>query len=188
MDQQNFSHPITSHPQAPKASKLPWVILAVIVVALAVFAIVFRDKLMSGDDKMQGEAKASGYQAVFLTNGQVYFGKLSEGRKGQYMLRDIFYLQVQNPSIQGSQEQSQQQEPKLSLIKLGEELHGPVDEMVLNKDHVLFYEDMKTDAKVVQKMLEYKANPTAANQQGAQQQGTQQAPAATPVPSATPAN
>ncbi len=51
------------------------------------------------------------------------------------------------------------------MVKLGNELHGPEDEMFITKEHVLFYEDMKADGKVMQAIKEYKANPNAANQQ-----------------------
>lgn len=167
-------------------SKLPWVVLAVVVIVLVVFGVLFRDKWMGKGGAM---TKSGDYQAVFLTNGQVYFGKMSEGGKGYLKLNDIFYLQVNQPQIQGSQETQQQAQaqPQLQLVKLGNELHGPEDEMYINRDQVLFYEDMKADAKVVEAIKEYKANPNAGQQQ---QQGQQQAPAATPTPvapTATPA-
>lgn len=88
------------------------------------------------------------YQAVFLTNGQVYFGHLENANSGSPVLRDIYYLQSapQNPQQSGDQ----QQQPQLSLVKLGQELHGPEDRMVLKGDQILFWEDLKNDSKVVQ--------------------------------------
>ena len=100
------------------------------------------------------------YQAVFLTNGQVYFGKLSEVQKSYLKLNSIYYLQV-TPVLQtgtadevsGNPPQQQQQ---LSLVKLGNELHGPVDEMFINRDHILFIEDLESDSQVVQAIEKYK--------------------------------
>lgn len=88
------------------------------------------------------------YQAVFLTNGQVYFGHLKNAETKNPVLTNIYYLQStpQNPQ-QGS---NQQQQPQLSLVKLGKELHGPEDKMVLKGDQILFWEDLKNDSKVVQ--------------------------------------
>lgn len=173
-------------PRHSGGSKLPWIILAVIIVVLVVLGFVFKDNLMGGDKKA-GD-KVSGYQAVFLTNGQVYFGKLSGAHKDYVTLNDIYYLQVvnQNP-IQGTQESSADtqtpgQQPQLSLVKLGNELHGPLDEMKINREQILFFEDMKSDSKVMQAVKEYQANPAAANG-GANQQGippTQQ-PVTTPT-------
>jgi hypothetical protein len=166
---------------------MPWIVLAIVVVVLIVLAVLFRDKW---SNTAGGSMKTTDFQAVFLTNGQVYFGKISDARDSYVTLKDIFYLQVQNPPIQGSQQQQTQAQPQLSLVKLGNELHGPVDEMHINRDQILFYEDMKADGKVAQAIKEYKANPNAGNQSqatppatGAQQQApagnvpTQQAPA-----------
>lgn len=44
----------------------------------------------------------------------------------------------------------------MQLIKLGDEIHGPEDEMILSKDQVLFYENLKTDGKVAQSIEKYK--------------------------------
>jgi len=169
----------------PGPSKMPWVILVVVVVVLIVVGVLFRDKLFgSSVSNVAGTStteKSSGYQAVFLTNGQVYFGKLS-GAEGQYAtLKDIYYLQVTSPpGLQGSQNQAnaqqQQQQQQLSLVKLGQELHGPVDSMQINRDQILFYEDMREDGKVMQAIREYQKNPPAANTNT--QAPAQQAPAA----------
>lgn len=171
-------------------SKMPWIVLAVVVIIVVVLAVLFRDRWAGkSDDKMTG--KSSDYQAVFLTNGQVYFGRISNTHEEYVTLKDIFYLQVQNPPIQGSQQQqqAQQAQPQLSLVKLGNELHGPVDEMHINRTQILFYEDMKADGKVAQAIKEYKANPNGTgNNNGAQGQATppanqqQQAPAPAAAP------
>ena len=38
---------------------------------------------------------------------------------------------------------------QISLIKLGNELHGPTDEMRITRSHILFIEDLKNDSAVV---------------------------------------
>jgi hypothetical protein len=67
-------------------------------------------------------------------------------------LRDIYYFQQLRP-LQGEGKEN----PDLSLMKLGNELHGPTDMMQINRDHVLFVEDMKDDARVVQAIKSYKS-------------------------------
>lgn len=193
-----------NRPAAPRAesemmhrqsgSRLPWVVLALVVIVLVVVAVLFRDKLFAGKSGDAMMAKAGEYQAVFLTNGQVYFGKLAEDGGRYIKLTDIYYLQVNQPQIQGSQQTTQQaqQQPQLQLVKLGNELHGPVDEMHINRDQVLFFEDMKADGKVAQAIKEYKANPAGANKPATQAQPEQQAapapaPAAAPTPAPAPA-
>ena len=110
---------------------------------------------------------AKGYQAVFLTNGQVYFGKVSI--IGQWIkLTDIYYLQVTQPLQQAlTSEQAKNATPtaagaaagavqsNIQLIKLGSELHGPTDVMYIEKDKVLFWENMKNDSKVVDAINKY---------------------------------
>jgi len=38
---------------------------------------------------------------------------------------------------------------KLELVKLGNELHGPEDQMSVNRDQILFIEKLKADSQVV---------------------------------------
>ncbi|MDE2312235.1 MAG: hypothetical protein KGJ93_04100 [Patescibacteria group bacterium] len=145
---------------APKSSKTAWIILAIVVVLLVVGAVVFRDKLFRGSQNGGTAAPvASGYQAVFLTNGQVYFGKLSNPDSDYVTLTDIYYLQVgpqqgNTPTQPG--QTAQQQSPQISLVKLGNELHGPVDIMHINRSQVLFYEDLKEDGQVVKAIIQDK--------------------------------
>lgn len=91
------------------------------------------------------------YQAVFLANGQVYFGKLQPIGKGSMKLTKIFYLQSQDSNGGGENpQQTTTADKNVQLIKLGSEVHGPEDEMVINKDQILFYENLKSDSKVAQ--------------------------------------
>lgn len=150
--------------------------LFTIIIILAALGLIgwflSTNGLLPGRNKATGE---SGWQAVFLTNGQVYFGKLS-GKGGKYAtLHDIYYLQLAQ-APQPSTQKNEQQQPQVSLVKLGNELHGPVDEMKINRDHILFIEDMKNESKVVQAISNYK-------QSGGQ---TSPSPATTsPLPQAT---
>ena len=155
-------------PRPSGASAMPWVILAVVLLVFVVAGVLFRDRLFPSDSTSTTteDQASSGYQAVFLTNGQVYFGKLSGMTASYATLKDIYYLQVTTPPATGdasqlNQQQAQQQQ-QLSLVKLGEELHGPVDEMKINRDQVLFYEDIKEDGRVMTAIREYQKNPPAA--------------------------
>jgi hypothetical protein len=102
-----------------------------------------------------GGVKGKQYQAVFLTNGQVYFGKVSHVDSSYVKLTDIYYLQVQQ-QVQPKDNSSSQQ-PQVSLAKLGGELHGPEDVMYISRQQVLFWENLKNDGKVVKAIASYKA-------------------------------
>src|SRR5665213_206510 len=73
-------------------SKRPWIVLMVVVIVLLIVGVLFRDKLFGSSKSMTAApaAGASGYQAVFLTNGQVYFGKISEMSSSYVTLQDIY--------------------------------------------------------------------------------------------------
>ncbi len=89
--------------------------------------------------------KQDGYSAVFLTNGQVYFGEIISQKNHTIVLTHIYYLQTNT-----ADPKAEVTEANMSLVKLGNELHGPTDEMQINRDHVLFIETLRTDSKVVQ--------------------------------------
>jgi hypothetical protein len=89
--------------------------------------------------------KADKWQAVFLSNGQVYFGHLSYERR-MYILRDIYYLQAP----QDLQSLPTTPTASLNLVKLGEELHGPEDAMYIDRDKVMFWENLKDSSRVVE--------------------------------------
>jgi hypothetical protein len=100
------------------------------------------------------------YQAVFVnvngTNGgQVYFGHVQSLTPQFIRLTDVFYIQNQS-----SADQSSQSSGSYNLVKLGCELHGPEDEMLINRSEVFFWENLKGSSQVAQKAAEFhKQNP-----------------------------
>ena len=110
------------------------------------------------------DAKASEYSAVFISNNQVYFGKISDLNAEFATLKEVYYLKVQNslvPPQEGdvkveNKDQSQQKN-ELTLIKMGNELHGPTDEIKINNKNILYVEALKIDSKVVKAINDYKA-------------------------------
>ena len=97
------------------------------------------------------------WQAIFLTNGQVYFGQVDGQNSSELLAKDIYYLQVTRPLQQTEEgEAAANPQGELSLVKLGNELHGPTDKMYINRDHVLFVEDLKEDSNVVTAIKNYK--------------------------------
>lgn len=93
------------------------------------------------------------YSAVFLDNGQVYFGKIIKYNKNFLELVDIYYLQMKE-QLQ-NQDKAAAQAPNLTLIKLGQELHGPTDKMVIPINSIAFTESLKADSKVIQAINNY---------------------------------
>ena len=87
----------------------------------------------------------------------MYFGKISAS--GRFIkLTDVYYLQATDLLQQaGSKISSSDPNQKLQLIKLGSELHGPTDAMYIEKDKILFWENMKDNGKVVEAIKKYKS-------------------------------
>lgn len=128
---------------------MPGIIVS-LVVALAVMSW-----FMLAPNRSSSIAPAidtSKYQAVFFTNGQVYFGKLASVNSEYLQLTDVYYLQNQQSTDEvedpNNPQASDADQSSATLIKLGKEIHGPEDEMIISKEQVLFYENLKTDGSV----------------------------------------
>ncbi|MDP3697184.1 MAG: hypothetical protein Q8R55_04110 [Candidatus Taylorbacteria bacterium] len=90
----------------------------------------------------------STFQAVFLTNGQAYFGKLESLGKDYVKLSNIYYLQV--PGLQSNDGAEAEKTKKAELIKLGGEVHSPKNYMYIPKKQILFWEDLEPTSKIPQ--------------------------------------
>lgn len=124
------------------------------------------------------------YQAVFLNNGQVYFGKIADISGKTVDLRGIYYLQTSNASGSTTDTNSA---PNVSLVKLGCELHAPTDRMIINTSQVLFWENITDNGKVAAAIKEYQTkNNGKLNCESASQNSTQQAPSTSSNTGATP--
>ncbi len=153
-------HDSTGHnpKRRSKRPKLP--VVAVIVGLLVAAALIAFSILLVQRTSASAQIDGSKYQAVFFTNGQVYFGKLESLSGGYFKLNDIFYLQSSDSnSDNGSNPQkTDKNASNVQLIKLGSEIHGPTDEMVINRDQVLFFENLKPDSKVTDSIGKYNNN------------------------------
>lgn len=161
--------PVAATPRAASPHRIPEdkksfkrFILPIITVLL-VIALVAGGWFAWSKTQNTGTAIDTGkYQAVFFTNGQVYFGKLETFNSEYMKLKDIYYLQTQQASGE-DQDSSNPQETSndqgnVQLIKLGDEVHGPEDEMVISKSQMLFFENLKSDGKVAKSIDNFK-NP-----------------------------
>ncbi len=85
------------------------------------------------------------YQAVFLANGQTYFGRYLD-RLGPYVkVENAFYIQQAPTAEEG-------QTPESRIIRRGSELHQPLPFVLVPKSAILFVEDLRQDSQVAQFM------------------------------------
>jgi hypothetical protein len=88
-----------------------------------------------------GIAFETPYQAVLLSNGSVYFGKLQGLGTAFPVLTDVFYVQnVPNPETKQN---------STVLVKRGKELHSP-SRMLLNASQIVLVEPVGTNSRVAQ--------------------------------------
>jgi hypothetical protein len=126
-----------------------FLLVAVAVMVLAVLALLIFPNTKSEKSYVDG----SKLQAVFLTNDQVYFGKITDLNSKFLVLNNIYYLRTQDTGAKTNN-------GNVSLVKLGCELHKPYDRMVINRSQVQFWENLQSDGQVAQAVASYvKTNP-----------------------------
>lgn len=133
-----------NHPLWMRAALMVLLFAGTILVVGLVVLLYF------GGNKEENFVDKKKVQAVFLTNGQVYFGKIKNINHSYIDMQKIYYLNV-NQQVQPNQENSSDSSnsnQSVSLVKLGCELHGPTDQMIINRDQVTFWENLKTDGQV----------------------------------------
>jgi hypothetical protein len=155
----NIAGPINNALKSGRKKGLDWMKggFAVMLISLTIIVLGTVYLLHIANPNSGKYVKNNKFQAVFLQNGQlVYFGHIKGISQKYIYLEDIFYLNNDGASAPTSTNASK----SVSLVKLGCELHGPYDEMVLNADQVSFWENMKDDSKVVKAIAQYaKDNP-----------------------------
>lgn len=127
-------------------------ILAIVILAVVVALVIV------GISKWRAEKSqalnGSSYYAVFLNNDQVYFGHLSNVNDSYLSLTGVYYFKLaksaQSTSTGTANDLTDNNSNSLTLVKLGSELHGPKDQMQINKENVLFFEELNDNSKVVQ--------------------------------------
>jgi hypothetical protein len=114
----------------------PIVTIVALAAAVAAFAIAVVGATADGDDEASLAADLvehvdeGAYQAVVLTGGTTYYGKLAQ--RGETLeLDDVYYLA-------GATEEN----PQGSLVKRGAEVYAPTGAMVLNPELVLQVENV----------------------------------------------
>jgi hypothetical protein len=134
-----------------------WLTYSPIILLYAVTILIIAVLLyinFGGKDNAAKFVQQNKLQAVFLnvsgTNGgQVYFGHITNLSKDYLRLNNVFYIQSQQVK---NGKQTQQQ---YNLVKLGCELHGPEDAMLINRQNVIFWENLKSNGQVTQKVNQY---------------------------------
>jgi hypothetical protein len=150
-------------------------VMLVVLIILIVLVLIVRTQLFrAGVATLFAPSAAEvidrgAYQAVFLSNGATYFGKLQPQGDEWFLLTDVFYLSASDES--GTQ-----------LIKRGTEAQGPKEPMIIPRDQILFIENLRDDGDIVTLIKKFKSGQVPA----ATAPPATVAPTATVRPSASP--
>lgn len=119
------------------ASTVVIAFLCLVIVAGGVWYFVSR----------RAPAMTTPYQAVLLTNGSAYFGRLENLGTPFPVLRDVFY-------VQSVQDQNTKRVSNV-LVKRGKEWHQP-DRMILNSNMIVLVEPVSPSSRVAQLIAQAK--------------------------------
>jgi hypothetical protein len=126
---------MTRNQQGSAAVQIVWVLAGIVVI---VSAFLFVRRTSPGP----AEVFTTPYQAVLLTNGAVYFGKLEGYGTPRPLLTEAYYIVTENNT-------DTKQSNKI-LVKLGKlELYEP-DRIYLNPTQILGVEPVGPNSKVAQ--------------------------------------
>jgi len=144
---------MTSNQRGMLPVQMVWIIAGVLVIAAAGWQIAQNVRSSSVEF-------ATPYQAVLLTNGSVYFGRLQGYGSPHPVLTDIYYIVSQTTPAAKPEKPGQATEASQVnnvLVKRGKELHEP-DRMYLNPEHILFVEPVGAGSKVAQLITQAQAS------------------------------
>ena len=110
------------------------VVLWLIALALLAAAVYVGRGIFNRAPAAADQIDHGAYQAVFLTTGQAFYGKLTIPDADTYLLSDVYYI-VPNDTAQ-------------RLVKRGTEVFGPREPMVIEARQVLFFENIRDDSDV----------------------------------------
>src|SRR4051812_2348843 len=105
----------------PQSKRKPFYIIIPVIILVLVFSYLKINNALPHN--------SSKWQAVFLSDGQVYFGKLSNYNNKFALLDRVYYLKFAQGLQEGGANAIASQQ--LNLIKLGGEAHGPENQMYL---------------------------------------------------------
>jgi len=108
-------------------------------------------KIENADRYVGSQVNPQENQAVFLSSGQVYFGKITHITPTTLTLEKIYYLTGDGSFDKNTQSST----GNVQLIKLGNELHKPEDKMIIERKNVDFWENIKNDSDVSKAITQY---------------------------------
>lgn len=131
----------------PKSKKPLFLLIIGVLVAIAVVVGVWFYATRPQPQAVTG-IDDSKYQAVFLTNGQIYFGKLHTFNDEYLMLTDGYYPQAKSDQSAENKDKDASKDSGIQLIPMSKEVYGPENQIYVSKKQILHYENLRSDSQV----------------------------------------
>jgi len=123
-------------------------------IVFIIILLSYKFLFLSSSHRSLYQHNQSIFYSVFLSNDQVYFGHITEETSSTIILKDVYYLKTTNPTSPGNTLNEATVSAKMSLVKLGKEMHGPKDQIVINREHVIYYEEMGVDSTIMKAIFD----------------------------------
>ena len=145
-----------SHRDEPVGGSNKGLLWTIIIALIVVVVGVAGWAIWSNSKSSATGIDSSRYQAVFLSNGQIYFGKLSSFNEESFKITSVYYPQAQTTGEDAAAD-VQSEQSNISLFRITDGVHGPDDEMIVMKNQILYYENLQANSKVTQLIEQNKA-------------------------------
>jgi hypothetical protein len=117
-------------------------VLLGLIIGAALGGLIYLLVLLLASDPFGGLVNPGRYQAVFLSDGRVYFGNLEEGGEDFYELRNAFFIE-EIPGPEG-------EAPTRQVRPVTEEFQQPEGSVLIAKDQVVVVENLRPDSDVAE--------------------------------------
>lgn len=126
------------------------IVKIIVLFVLVIAAFVWLDKGLHFSAASDTERSMKNkVQAVFLENGQIYFGVLSRGGPDSWRLASPHYLE-RSPVSAGESAGSEMQ---TTLKKLTEDMHRPENAMYISDKNILFWQNLQNASPIAQAIM-----------------------------------
>jgi hypothetical protein len=121
-----------------------YVLATILVAAIIAVVVTLLVRALSPSDSLASQVNASDYQGVFLTNNEVYFGKLDVPGGGNFVyLTHVYRLTATTRSGKPLQR---------TLVKLTTDIQSPQDQLVINRSQILYVENLSPNGNATRLM------------------------------------
>ena len=129
----------------------------VFAILIFVFVLIFTGISLWQDGTVRNTIQLfkykGSYQAVFLTSGQAYFGNITEINNEYIIMKNAFSIKVQQ--AQADEEGEEVSSSEIKLLSIEEEFYEPEGYMLIEKDSILFIEELKDSSQIIEIIENY---------------------------------